>query len=66
MARERGIAGSVAATRLIEAELFGVRPTSPVAWAIAGGSILAVALVAATLAAMRSRGLDPATILRDQ
>lgn len=61
-----GIAGSVAATRLIEAELFGVRPTSPVAWAIAGGSILAVALVAATLAAMRSRGLDPATILRDQ
>lgn len=61
-----GAVGSALTSRLLASQLFAVQPTNPFAWTLAGGVILAVGVAAASIAALRSRRLDPAVVLREQ
>lgn len=61
-----GAVGSALTSGLLQSQLFAVQPTNPFAWTLAGGVILAVGVAAASIAALRSRRLDPAVVLRDQ
>jgi predicted permease len=61
-----GLAIALAAGRLIESMLFGIRPHDPLA---IGGSVLllsAAALLAALIPALRASRIDPATALREE
>ena len=61
------VAGSVLAralTRYITSLLWGVQPTDAATFGIAGGLLLAVAIVASLLPALRILRLDPAQTLR--
>jgi putative ABC transport system permease protein len=59
-----GIAGAFAASRLMEALLFGIGPRDLASFTIAPGILLAVALVAAYIPARRAARLDPIQALR--
>ncbi len=59
-----GLAGAVAASRLLRGLLFEVSPTDPVALAGACALLLTVALLAAYLPARRATKIDPARALR--
>jgi len=61
-----GLAIALAAGRLIQSMLFGVRPQDPVA--IGGAVVLlsGAALLAALIPAVRAARVDPATALRDE
>jgi putative ABC transport system permease protein len=59
-----GMAASVAATRLLETQLFGVEPTDPVTFAVAPLILAAIALVACYLPARRASRVDPLVALR--
>ena len=59
-----GGVGAWAASRLLTSVLFGIAPTDPVAFASAGGMLLAVAVVAAWLPARRATRVDPSEALR--
>ncbi len=65
-----GIAlGSVtafAATRLLEHSLFGVKPTDPLSFSIAGGLLLLCALVAGAIPAIRASKIEPCKALRHE
>ena len=63
------VAGMAAATvlvRLLRSFLFEVQPLDPVAFSLAAGLLLAVALLAAYLPARRATRVDPLGALRAQ
>jgi ABC-type antimicrobial peptide transport system permease subunit len=59
-----GVAGALAASRLLTALLYDVSPSDPVALLGACAVLLAVAVVAAYLPARRATRIDPARALR--
>ena len=59
-----GIAGALAATRVIAALLFGVAPRDPLSFIAAVCGMLAVALLAAAIPARRASRVEPAIALR--
>jgi predicted permease len=61
-----GLLGSFAAVRVVESQLFGVRPHDPTALVGATLLLLAVAFVAAYLPARRASRIDPVTALRHE
>ncbi|MBI3668092.1 MAG: hypothetical protein HY236_17985 [Acidobacteria bacterium] len=61
-----GLAGALAATRLVSSALFGVKPTDPATMATAALIMIAVALVAGYAPARRAAGVDPVVALRHE
>jgi putative ABC transport system permease protein len=61
-----GLAGAVAATRLLETVLFEVKPFDPLTYAIVAAMVLVVAMAASYLPARRAAGLDPLDALRQE
>jgi predicted permease len=61
-----GIVLALAAVRLLQHMLWGVRPVDVETFAFTGIGLLAVAAVATLLPALRLRNLDPAQTLRDE
>ena len=59
-----GIVGALALTRVLEAELFDVSPTDPVAFASMAFVLAAAALVASAVPAWRAATVDPLVALR--
>jgi ABC-type antimicrobial peptide transport system permease subunit len=59
-----GLAGGLAASRVLEKLLFGVRPGDPLTYAAVVAGLLAVALAANYLPARRATKVDPAVALR--
>jgi predicted permease len=59
-----GAAGAMAAARLMRSFLWGVAPNDPATFAAVAAALLAVALVASVLPALRILRLDPALTLR--
>ena len=61
-----GIAASVASTRLLRSQLFGVEPADPLAYA-AGALVLGlVTLIACLIPARRAAAVDPIVALRQE
>lgn len=61
-----GIAASFGLTRLLSAQLFGVKPSDPLTFAAAPIILLAVALAAACIPALRASRVDPLIALRHE
>jgi ABC-type antimicrobial peptide transport system permease subunit len=59
-----GIAGALAATRLIASLLFGVTPSDPATFAAIAALLTLVALVACWVPARRAMRVDPIIALR--
>jgi putative ABC transport system permease protein len=59
-----GIAGALAASRLLTSLLFGIRPTDPATFAAAALLLVSVVGVACYLPARRAVGIDPSQALR--
>ena len=59
-----GVPATLAATRLVQAQLFGLSPSDPVTLAVAVMIIAMVTLAAAYLPARRATGVDPIVALR--
>jgi predicted permease len=60
-----GVAGSLWATRFVEALLFQVEPRDPMTFGGAAAVLVAVGVLAAWMPARRAASLDPATVLRE-
>jgi predicted permease len=60
-----GVAGVLASGRLMASMLFGLRPNDPATITVAAIVLIAVALMASFLPAVRASGMDPAAVLRD-
>jgi predicted permease len=60
-----GFAGIVATGRLVASMLFGLTPTDPVTIGLSALTLIAVALLAGYLPALRASRLDPASVLRE-
>ncbi|MEX2264282.1 MAG: ABC transporter permease [Bryobacteraceae bacterium] len=61
-----GIAGALVATRLLDAMLFGVKPWDPFTFLLVTGFLLAVAVTACVIPAMRATVIDPVVALRQE
>jgi putative ABC transport system permease protein len=61
-----GLLGALAAGRLLSSLLFGVGSTDPATLAAASIFLLAVALIASALPALRAARLDPVEVLRSE
>jgi putative ABC transport system permease protein len=61
-----GAAASLAATRLLQSELFGVRPADPISYAAVVLVLGIAALIACYLPARRAAGVDPIIALRQE
>jgi putative ABC transport system permease protein len=61
-----GIAGSLAAARVLRSLLFQVAPGDPVSVAAAGAVLCAVALAASAIPARRAARVDPNVALRQE
>jgi putative ABC transport system permease protein len=60
-----GVAGSLGLTRLIESQLFGVRPSDPTTFVAVAVTLVGVAALATLIPAMRATRVDPVVALRD-
>ena len=61
-----GLAGSIAATRLITRFLYGVPPTDPVTFVSVCGGLALVAIAASAWPAWRAVHVDPVQALRGE
>ena len=61
-----GLAASFAIMRLLRAELFGVTPSDPLTFTVAAFVLLAIALTAACVPALRAVRVDPLVALRHE
>jgi putative ABC transport system permease protein len=61
-----GVAASLASTRLLRSQLFGVQPADPLAYAVVAAVLGLVALAACYLPARRAAGVDPMVALRQE
>ena len=61
-----GILVSIAATRLLRSQLFGITATDPLAYAVVAIVLTLVALAACYLPARRAAGVDPLTAIRQE
>jgi ABC-type antimicrobial peptide transport system permease subunit len=61
-----GVSGAVAGTRLLQAQLFNVRPTDPLTIATVAVFIAVVASIACLIPANRAARVDPMVVLRDE
>ncbi|MSV27755.1 MAG: ABC transporter permease [Bryobacterales bacterium] len=61
-----GVALAYGAARLIESQLYGLRPNDPASLGIAVGALIAVALAAAYFPARRASRMDPMEALRQE
>ncbi len=59
-----GLAGALAAARLMSSLLYGVRATDPVTFVVVPLLLTAMVLVSSYLPARRASTVDPATVLR--
>jgi putative ABC transport system permease protein len=59
-----GTAGTFAGQRLIETQLYEVRPTDPATFSAVAVTVLATALLASYVPARRAARIDPTTALR--
>jgi len=61
-----GVAGALAATRLLSQSLFGIRPSDPMTYAAIAALMAAVTFVASFLPARRAARVDPVIALRNE
>jgi ABC-type antimicrobial peptide transport system permease subunit len=61
-----GLAGALAATRLLAGLLFGVGPTDPTTFAATAAALAVVAAIASLLPALRAVRTDPVDALRSE
>jgi predicted permease len=61
-----GVPAALAATRLVQSSLFGIKPNDPATIAGAAVALLAVAAFAAWIPARRAAHVDPLTALRNE
>jgi putative ABC transport system permease protein len=61
-----GLAGALAATRLLSSLLFGVGPTDPATFVATAAALAAVAALACLLPALRAVRIDPIVTLRSE
>jgi putative ABC transport system permease protein len=61
-----GVIGSLAVTRLLTSQLYGIRPTDPSTLAAAALVMVLVALLACYVPARRATEMDPAVTLRSE
>lgn len=61
-----GLTAALALTRLIDSLLYGIKPSDPLTFSAAGLVLLAVALFASLLPALRATRIAPAKALRDE
>jgi ABC-type antimicrobial peptide transport system permease subunit len=61
-----GIAGAVAATRVVSGLLFGLEPNDPATLTVAAAGLAAVAILASYLPARRAANLNPTAALREE
>jgi putative ABC transport system permease protein len=59
-----GLAGALALSRLLTALLFGVKPNDPLTFAVIGGLLAVIALLACWFPARRATRVDPLVALR--
>jgi ABC-type antimicrobial peptide transport system permease subunit len=59
-----GLAGALALSRLLTALLFGVKPNDPLTFAVIGGLLALIALLACWFPARRATRVDPLVALR--
>jgi putative ABC transport system permease protein len=59
-----GLAGALAATRLLSSMLYGVRPTDAITFAAVSGILFGVAMLASYIPARRAMRVDPMVALR--
>jgi ABC-type antimicrobial peptide transport system permease subunit len=61
-----GVAAAFGLTRLLNAQLFGVKPSDPLTFAAVPAILLVVALAAACIPALRASRVDPLVALRHE
>jgi predicted permease len=61
-----GVAAAFGLTRLLRAELFGVKPSDPVTFAVVPVVLLAIALAGAYIPALRASRVDPLVALQHE
>ena len=61
-----GLAGAVAASKLLKSLLFDISPFDPVALSVAAVGVLLLALAASGLPALRAASIDPMRALRGE
>jgi putative ABC transport system permease protein len=59
-----GLVGSIGATRLLQNQVFGVRPADPIAYVAVLAVLVAITFLACYLPARRAAGVDPMVALR--
>jgi ABC-type antimicrobial peptide transport system permease subunit len=61
-----GMAGALAATRMLESELFETAPADPLVFAAVVVLLISTAVAAASIPAWRATRIDPAEVLRTE